>query len=260
MIYQAGPPPHYRFEALSDAQHAVFTRLGGYSVGPFASLNVGRTVGDDPSHVEANQAAIYAALGIAPAQVVCGRQVHGSRVAVVTAADGGRVLASTDALVSDVPELALLLRYADCVPVLFAAPRVGAVGIAHAGWRGTVAHIAAQTALALAEAFGCRPQEIMAGIGPSIGPCCYQVGPEVIAKVQAAFGEGAQPLVSRQQADGAAHLNLWEANARQLREVGLERIEIAGLCTRCRRDLFYSHRGDGGRTGRFAAVIVNRQG
>ena len=260
MIYHAGPPPHYRFALLAQVQHAVFTRLGGYSEGPFASLNVGHTVGDDATHVEANHAALYAALGIAPAQVVCGRQVHGSRVAVVTAADGGQALPATDALVSDTPGLALLLRYADCVPVFFAAPRGGAVGLAHAGWRGTVARIAAVTALSLAEAFGCRPQEIVAGIGPCIGPCCYQVGPEVLAQVRAAFGEGAPALISRQQADGAAHLDLWEANVHQLREVGVEQIEVAGLCTRCRRDLFYSHRGDGGRTGRFAAVIVNRPG
>lgn len=260
MIYREGPPPHYRFEALGHVQHAVFTRQGGLSVGPFASLNVGHTVGDDAAHVEANHAAIYAALGITPAQVVCGRQVHGHRVAVVTAADGGQVLPATDALVSGAPDLALLLRFADCVPVLFSAPGVGAVGIAHAGWRGTVAHIAARTARALAEVFGCHPQEIVAGVGPSIGPCCYQVGAEVIAEVRAAFGEVASSLLSRQQADGTAHLDLWEANAQPLREMGVGRIEVAGLCTRCRRDLFYSHRGDGGRTGRFAAVIVNREG
>jgi hypothetical protein len=255
VIYHAGPPPYYCFESLPGVRHGVFTRLGGRSAGAFASLNVGHTVGDDAAHVEANHAAIYAALGLDPARVVCGRQVHGHQVAVVAASDGGRALAATDALVTDDPRLALMLRFADCAPVLFAAPRVGAVGIAHAGWRGAVARVAAHTVLAMVEAFGCRAEEILASVGPCIGPCCYEVGPEVVAQVEAAFGGAAQGMISRRRADGAAYLDLWEANTQQLREVGVERIERAALCTRCRRDLFFSHRGDGGRTGRFGVVI-----
>ncbi len=257
MIWEPGPPPYYRFASIPPqaAQHAVFTRLGGASQGFCASLNVGRTVGDDPAHVEANHAAIYAAFGIEPAQVVCGRQVHGDHVARVTHAHGGQVLPATDALITDAPGLALMLRFADCTPVLLAAPRVGAVGLAHAGWRGTVARIAAKTALAMVAAFGCRPDEILAGIGPAIGPCCYEVGPEVEDAVRATF-PGADELFTHPTPGGRAHLDLWAANALQLREVGVTQVECAALCTACQRHVFYSHRADGGRTGRFAALIA----
>ncbi len=254
MIHHEGPPPFDCFEALAarGVPHAVFTRLGGHSQGPFASLNVGHTVGDDPACVEANHAAIYAALGLGADRVVSGRQVHGCRVVRARAEDGGRVVGVADALFTTEKGLALLQRYADCVPILLAGP--GVVGIAHAGWRGTLARVAAKAALAMAEAAHCRTDQIIACIGPSIGPCCFEIGPEVVSAVRQAFPQMDHLL--RAGADGKAHFDLWEANAAQLRAVGVGEIEPAAICTRCRRDLYFSHRGDGGRTGRFAALIV----
>ncbi len=246
---------YYLFESLADqVPHGAFTRHGGFSQGAFASLNVGHTVGNDLEHVAANHEAIYRALGTCAGSVVTAHQVHRDHVAVVSPDDGGRVYAETDALISNVPGLFLMLRFADCVPICFYAPRQGAVGLAHAGWRGTLAKIAAKTAQAMMATFRCRPEEIYAGIGPSIGPCCFQVGPEVVEAFRKET-DGASALFSHVQQDGRAHLDLWRANSLQLREVGLTSIEVAGLCTFCHRDTFYSHRAEQGHTGRFATVI-----
>ena len=255
MIHHAGPPPFDCFEVLAarGIKHAVFTRLGGHSQGPFASLNVGHTVGDDPAHVEANHAAIYAALGVEAKQVVCGRQVHSCRIVRVQAKDGGRVIGPADALITTERGLVLLQRYADCVPVLLAGP--GIVGIAHAGWRGTLARIAAKTAQVMADVAHCPIEEIVVGIGPSIGPCCFEVGADVVSALRQALPQWADDLIHTQD-DGKVHLDLWEANVAQLRAVGVREIEVAAVCTRCHRDLYFSHRGDDGHTGRFAALIM----
>jgi hypothetical protein len=128
------------------------------------------------------------------------------------------------------------------------------VGLAHAGWQGTLKGVAAKAAQAMCAAYGCQADELYAGLGPAIGPCCFEVGPEVLEAVRAASW-GRDELISRSQADGKAHLDLWRANALQLREVGVQHIEVAGLCTCCHRHEFFSHRGEHGHTGRFAAVI-----
>jgi len=249
-------PPTYCFESLQapGVVHAVFSRLGGTSRGAYASLNVGHTVGDDPDAVEANHEAIYALLGTTAERVVTAHQVHGHRVARVSRREGGTVIRETDALISNDPGTMLLLRFADCTPVLISAPSCGAVGLAHAGWRGTVQHIAAHAVRAMCEAYGCVPADCLVGIGPAIGPCCYQVGPEVIAEVRARFCD-AEGLFSHHTPDGRAHFNMAAAIEQQLREVGVTHIAHSGLCTRCHRDTFFSHRGDRGHTGRFAACI-----
>lgn len=232
--------------------HGAFTRLGGVSLPPFASLNVGGHVGDDPAAVAANHAAIYAALGADPGRVVSARQVHGDRVALVGVSDGGCTLDATDALITDAPGVLLVLRFADCVPVWLYDPRHHAIGLTHAGWQGTVQGIVAKTVRAMGAAFGSQPEELLAGLGPAIGPCCFEVGLDVIEPLCAAM-PGAEALLSDRRPD-AAHLNLWEANAVQLRGEGVTRIEVTDRCTSCRVDAFFSHRREGGRTGRFAVV------
>jgi polyphenol oxidase len=253
---RAGELAYYRFESFGVAQvsHGVFTRLGGVSAAPFASLNLGHTVGDDSACVEANHRAIYGALGISAEDVVTVHQVHSDRVVRVAPGDGGKCYPEADALISNVPSLYLLLRFADCVPILLYAPRQQAVGLAHAGWQGTLKGIAAKAARSMISAYGCAPGEIYAGIGPAIGPCCFEVGPEVVDLVHATQSHG-DALLSRQQPDGKAHLDLWRANAAQLAEVGIEHIAMADLCTHCRCDEFYSHRGEHGHTGRFGVLI-----
>ena len=236
------------------ASHGVFARHGGVSQGCFATLNVGRTVGDDQASVEENHRRVYAALGIAPDAVVSARQVHGDRVAVVQQGDGGRTLPETDALISNVRGLYLLLRFADCVPVFFYAQKCGAIGLAHAGWQGTLKEISIKTARAFMATFGCRPDDVQVGIGPAIGPCCFQVGPEIVEPVRAAYGS-AEGLLTKEQPDGRANLDLWRLNVLQLQSAGLDNIEVAALCTYCHVESFYSHRREDGCTGRFPAII-----
>lgn len=250
-VESPGHPIHYRFDALSGVPHGVFTRHGGVSHGPWASLNVGHTVGDDPAAVAANEARVCAALGVSAARVATARQVHGTDVLRVAAQQAGATVGAADGLVTDASGVALLMRVADCAPVLLYGPDRGVVGIAHAGWRGALGGVAARTARVMIEEYGCDPRALRAGIGPSIGPCCYEVGAEVYEPFAARWGAG----TVRRVAGGGVHVDLWEANARALREVGVEHVEIAALCTCCRREEFYSHRGDGGRTGRLAAVI-----
>mgnify|MGYP005841089759 CR=1 FL=1 len=252
---QQGDVRYYTFESLEDSRfvQGVFTRLGGCSEGAFASLNVSVKVGDDPARVAANHATICRALGIRAEDVVTAQQVHGDHVAVVVAGDGGRTYPETDALISNIPGLALMLRFADCVPILLYAPQQGAVALVHAGWQGTLLSIAAKAVRALEAAYGCRPEGIRAGLGPAIGPCCFQVGPEVVAQVQATF-DYAERVLSLPQADGKMHWDLWRTNARQLYEAGVTQIEVARVCTRCNHHEWYSHRGENGHTGRFAVV------
>ena len=232
-------------------EHAFFTRLGGVSEGPFSSLNVSGTVGDDPASVEENLRRVSLALGWQAEQLVSGYQIHGDHIHAVVPEDAGRIIPATDALLSDVPGLLLLGRYADCVPVLLWDPVLGVVGLAHAGWRGTIRRIAAKTVATMAERYGSHPSDLRAAIGPSIGPCCFEVGDEVLQAFQHTFPEHTAEVLDRSR----SHVNLWRANALQLAQSGVRDIDVAELCTSCHVDRFYSHRRESGVTGRFAVVI-----
>lgn len=250
---------YYQFEspALHTAvRHAVFTRLGGVSGGSFAGLNVGSLVGDDPAAVEANHATLFQVLGVRPERVVTARQVHGNHVAVVGATEGGTTLPATDALVTREPGTALLLRFADCLPLMLYDAQRNAIGLAHAGWRGVVANVVPRTVAALQESFGCDPTDLWAGLGPCIRACCYEVGPELAEPVRQAFDVCDELLL--EQANGKWRFDLPAAVRRQLLAAGVQRIEDSGLCTSCRTDEFYSHRAENGHTGRFAALLALR--
>jgi len=256
MIYrQAGPVPYYQFVNLAAqkrVKHYVFTRIGGVSRSPFASLNVGHTVGDDDGAVEANHGLVYEATGISEEHVVTAHQVHGTRVATVRRGTGS-LHEGTDALVTDRPGLLLMLRFADCVPVMLYDPVHKAVGLIHSGRLGTLECIVARTVDRMGQEYGSRPADLIAGIGPSIGPCCYQVGPEVGVEVKARLPDAGRVLIT--QTDGSLHLDLWEAIRQQLVSAGVDDIEGSGLCTACHVDEFFSHRAEQGHTGRFAALI-----
>lgn len=246
---------YYEFESMSAGQvrHALFTRLGGISKPPFDTLNLGMSVGDDPSSVAANRDSVYAALGVRGGNVATCYAVHGTRFAVVTPRDLGKGFPGTDGLLTNVRGAILTLRFADCVPLLLHDPRRGAVALVHAGWQGTASRISELAVLVMTQAFGSDPADLVAGLGPSIGPCCYQVGAERAAEFLHLWPEGGKHIVSDES--GSHRLDLWGANVRQLYDRGVRHIEIGGLCTCCRRDEFFSHRGDGGRTGRFAVGI-----
>jgi YfiH family protein len=144
-----------------------------------------------------------------------------------------------------------MLRFADCVPILFYDQRRQAIGLAHAGWRGIPAEIIPATVATMTEAFGSRPADIWAGVGPSIGPCCYEVGPEVVQEVSAVMN-GQRPF---RTVDDGTHLDLWAAVRSQLLTAGVTKIEISELCTACHNEDWFSHRAEKGRTGRFGVVI-----
>ncbi|MFQ6100678.1 MAG: peptidoglycan editing factor PgeF [Anaerolineae bacterium] len=245
----------YRFEGLGGAEglvHAVLTRIGGVSQEPYATLNLGHTVGDDLSAVEENHRRALGALGLEPGRVVSPYQVHGARVGVVGRAHLGTVQPATDALVTGVPAVPLLMRFGDCAPILFFDSVRRVVGMAHAGWRGVVAGIVEATVRTLAARLGCHPADMWAGIGPTIGPCCYEVGPEVVTAVGEVCPPGSDVI---RRVNGRAYLDLPAAVQAQLRAAGVEQVEDAGLCTVCWVDEFFSHRAERGRTGRFGVVI-----
>ncbi|MEW6726748.1 MAG: peptidoglycan editing factor PgeF [Bacillota bacterium] len=241
---------------------AFSTRHGGVSKPPYDSLNLGLHVGDEPASVLHNRELFAKALQLNPQMVVCGAQVHGSEVAEVTgfhagrgSADAADALPGVDALVTAEAGVPLTAFFADCVPLWFYAPRQRVVGLAHAGWRGTAAKIAVKTVRFLCLRWGIEPAEILAAVGPSIGPCCYEVGSEVAGAFRTLSPEW--PLFL-QKLDRNWRLDLWEANRLLLvGDAGLQarNIEVAGICTACRHDLFFSYRAGGGRTGRMGAVI-----
>lgn len=252
----AGDVVYYVFESLdryAEVVHGVTARHGGVSVGPWASLNLTKGTGDDPDAVEENLQRVAGAFGTIRADLISPNQRHTTRAAVVGEADRGRVILETDTLITRDADVPVLLRYADCTPVLLYDPRHHACAVVHSGWRGTVAGAVPAALRALADAYGTRPADVVAGVGPSIGPCCYEVGDEVVAAARAAFDDADALLPSN--GNGRHHFDLWQANRRWLSEAGVQEIEVAGICTACHQDEFFSYRGGKGRTGHFGALM-----
>ena len=256
-----------RLEASAPVVAAFTTRLGGVSRGHLAQCNLGLAVGDQPEAVIVNRRRALDRLGLDLASVVAAEQVHGDRVARVGRADAGRgavtretAIPGVDALITAEPGLTLLIGCADCVPVYLVDPDRPAIGLAHAGWRGTVNRIAAKTIRAMTEAFGSRPEAVLAAIGPSIGPCCYEVDEAVAGPVRRSFGETAKKLLVPEDRPDRWRFDLWQANRLVLLEAGLrpENLAMAGVCTACHPELLFSHRASGGRAGRMAAVLALR--
>jgi len=236
---------------LAGFPHGFSTRRGGFSQNQFMSLNLGSGVGDDERAVAANWEALSLATGLAFARV---RQVHGDRVLVARAACEPEEQA--DAVVSLRQGIAACVSIADCVPILIGDPRSGAAAAVHAGWRGTIAHVAARAVEALVREAEAQPGDLLAAIGPSIGPCCYEVSPELARAFRDGLGAQVVGLL-----DGKPRVDLWLANEIVLRKAGLarERIENLGRCTACEPEVFFSHRRDRGHTGRQVGFVAPAQ-
>ena len=223
------------------------------SLPPFDSLNISTSVGDEAANVGENLTRLHNALDLDSGATVDARQAQAGQVAVVSEAQSGTRISQVDALITRVPGVPLMLRFADCVPIFFYDPDHRAIGVAHAGWRGTVAKVAANTVRAMTEAFGSEPGEMVACVGPSIGPCCYAVGEDVRKRVEEAFPNAPDLLVPH---NGSIHFDLWAANAQLLRDLGVGEVEVAGICTADHTEDFYSWRREHANTGRFGAVIA----
>jgi polyphenol oxidase len=212
----------------SGAEAAVTARDGGVSSGPYATLNLSLSVGDDPARVLENRRRLAAALGANPADFVFARQVHGAGVRIVGPADRGSgaftlddAVPDTDALVTASPDVVLAILTADCVPIVLHDPVAGVLACVHAGWRGTVARIPA-AAVAAMRSLGSRPSDILAGVGPAAHPARYQVGPDVQGAVTQSFGPAAATFLRPDPAaPGRWLLDLWSATRHALREAGL---------------------------------------
>lgn len=247
--------PH--FEQAGLPAHGITTRVGGVSQGALASLNMGRKAVDMPEHLAENRRRVAEALGLSPHAYVFSDQVHGVLLQHVTEANRHQMLTGVDGLLAGCPGLTLATVYADCMAVMLYDPVHQAIGMAHAGWRGTAQGIGPLLVRAMEEHFGSEPGHLLAALGPAIGPCCFEVGPEV----PEAFLCHAALAADRRWLDTTAtkpHLDLWHINRVLLEEAGIPSAAIAEakLCTCCHPELFFSHRRDNGDTGRMAAVMA----
>lgn len=251
------------FQLLENAgiKHGISARLGGVSVKPYASLDLGLHTGDDKQAVLENRQRFFKALKLDFSRAAACEQVHADKIALVSEAEAGKgaqsydeALKGIDALITNEPNLPLMLFFADCVPVLIADPVHQAVGLSHAGWKGSVAKIGQKTVLYMQEHFGTRPEDCLVGIAPSIGPCCYEVDDVVADKVKTGFSYWQDLLTPR---GDRWRLDLWKTNQRQLIDIGVkpENIAVSEVCTACNRELFFSYRAENGLTGRLSAVI-----
>ncbi len=247
--------------------HAFSTRQGGVSRAPFATLNLGTSVGDDPQAVEENRRRFFGTFGIEPSQVVRVKQVHGDGVLVVDEAlvarrGFPRLLLDEryeyDALVTNLPDLALVISTADCLPLLIHDPVRGPVAAVHAGWRSTAKRIAARALRAMTAAYGTNPGDCRVAIGPGIRGCCYEVDAAVTEAMRAALPAWEEHAAASRP--GHVRLDLAGVNRALLEGAGVrpDRIGDVGFCTACRRDLFFSHRAEKARTGRMMNLILLR--
>ncbi len=248
------PGPSYLTVEGFAPLHGFTTRHRGVSEGPYASLNLGLSSGDDRELVEANRDLLLAALGVTRDQVCAFDQVHGKRVLI---GEPSWFEEEADAAVSDDPDLLLVVSAADCLPVLFFDPESGAVGAAHSGWRGTLAGISGEVVDTMAREYGSRPGRLQVAIGPGVGACCYEVSPEIAAAYLAAgfsaacftAGSGSRP-----------RLDLLAATREVLAAAGIDPANVSAVdrCTSCEPEVFYSHRRDAGRTGRLWGFVRAR--
>lgn len=223
---------------------AFSTRIGGVSAPPFEYLNLGLHCGDKRERVLENRRRFFSALGIKQDHLAVAEQVHSNNVQRIWEPGFYK---KADGLVTDSPGVFLSISVADCLPIFYFDPSRRAIGVAHAGWRGTKKEVAKRTLGKMVEEFGSEPENVLVFVGPHIGPCCYTVEGKT---------SWDKDVLKRKNAN-QWYLHLWAANKRQIVTAGVkeEHIVIAGLCTNCYRHLFYSYRGEKGKTGRMLGIM-----
>lgn len=257
VIYLAIPS----FEETGMVKHCFTTRLGGVSKGIYDSLNTSIIKEDPLENVRRNLDLVCSAIGIDYNRLVFSDQVHGDNIRVVTEADIGKGLTlpsdieDADGLMTNVPGVPLITFYADCVSLFFLDTRNKAIAVSHSGWKGTVLKIGAKTIKQMGEEYGTKPEDCLVGIGPSIGPECFEVGPEVAEEFRKAFDNWAEFI--EPFGKEKFKIDLWKANKLLLMKQGIpeENITVSGMCTKCNEDMFFSYRRDNGRTGSLSAIM-----
>ncbi len=233
------------------------TRRGGVSTGDFDSLNFGKYTEDDAGNVDENRKRLFSALGIENPIMVFPRQVHGDSVACIKKEDiqghNNVTIEDTDAVITKLPHVILTTIHADCLVVYLMDPINKIIGLAHAGWRGTRENITAKTVNSMVEQLGADREEIIAVIGPGLGNCCFEVGPEVYEEFKVKTDD--IDTYATRKTNGKYRIDLKGLNERQLKDAGVQKIQVTTYCTSCQPDLFFSHRRDLGRTGRMGAGI-----
>ncbi len=257
---------HYvTFENLKNTNmvnHCFTTRLGGVSQGVYAQLNLSFTRGEPKQTILENYHILCRTLGFDFDSFVLCHQTHTTNVRVVTEADRGMgvtkqsTIQDTDALITNIPGIQLVAFSADCTPIFLLDTQKKAIAVIHAGWRGTVNGIAKKTIEKMIQHYDTNPKDIIAGIGPCIGQCCFQVDAPVIKEFHQKLSF-AEEVIIQDTVPQKYKIDLWETNRRILMEAGVprEQIEICKICTMCHTELFYSHRAMGNARGNMAAVI-----
>lgn len=238
-----------------DLVQGIFTRHGGVSPAPWATLNLGGTLGDERSNVVENRKRIFETIKRPVESIFDPWQVHGTEVLFV---EEPRPLNSphqkADVILTNRADITLFMRFADCVPVVLFDPAARVIGMVHAGWRGTVAGAASVAVEKMVRYYGCDRANIHAGIGPSISVDHYQVGEEVVLAARDTFKEKTCRVLWKK--NGLYHFDLWQANQFMLESAGVKAIEQSGICTYSNNADWFSHRAEHGKTGRFAAVLA----
>lgn len=265
-LADGGELPLLEFPLLADSglvRHGFTTREGGVSAGEFAALNLSFSRGDNASCVKENFRRVAEAFGCTPNDIVCSDQTHTVNVLRVDSRFAGagvsipKPYTDVDGLITDERGLLLATFFADCVPLFFVDPVHRAIGLSHSGWRGTVRRMGAVTLDAMRDAFGTRPCDVFAAVGPSICQDCYEVGEEVAQEFADAFPEWKKELLF-DQGDGKYRLDLWRCNERILLAAGIlrEHLSVTDICTCCNPSLLFSHRASHGRRGNLGAFLM----
>lgn len=248
-------------DAAGGATHGFSTRKGGVSEGMWESLNLGPSRGDDPDHVRENYRRFLSAIGADGGRLAMTNQVHGGAVRCITTADlhddpCGKVGYEADGLMTDLPDVALVIYSADCIPILFYDPVRRVIAAVHAGWRGTAAGIATAAVERMGDVYGCRPADILAAVGPGIGPDCFETHEDVPNAMTAALSTAVLQHIKIKE-NGKFAVDLKGINAMRLEQAGLapDHIAVSGICTACHPELFWSHRKLGTNRGSMAAAI-----
>lgn len=234
--------------------HGIFTRNGGVSEESFSSLNVSQSTGDSRENVIENRKRIFETLKRPMTSIYDVWQVHSADVIYTN--KSRKLLekhVQADAILTDSNQVSLFMQFADCVPILIFDPTKSVIGITHAGWQGTVRRIIQNTIKNMQEKFECDPVNIIAGIGPSIGPDHYEVGKNVMDAVKTELSEFSTDIIKNK--NGKLFFNLWEANRMQLIQCGVRQIEVAEICTACDLENWYSYRMEGQKSGRFGVLF-----